>query len=281
MKIIRSLADMQAWSLHKRRKGFAIGFVPTMGALHDGHMALVERARRENDLVVASLFVNPLQFGPKEDFKRYPRTEKADVKRLTQVQADIVFIPRVGEMYAPGSQTRVQVPAMATRWEGAVRPGHFEGVATVVAKLFNVVQPMRAYFGQKDYQQLQVITRMVHDLNFPIEIVPCETVREADGLAMSSRNRFLSGREREEAVKIYQSLYLGRELVESRVMTKAQPLIRRLTQVLATIPKSKVDYIAVADPDTLEPIDRIKRPVWLALAVRVGKTRLIDNIVIT
>ena len=279
MKIIRSVADMQAYALHKRQKKFRIGCVPTMGALHAGHLALVDHSRTQNEVTVVSIFVNPLQFGPREDLKRYPRTEARDLRLLRKEFADVVFIPEARDMYDAAFSTRVQLRGSLTElWEGAVRPGHFDGVATVVAKLFSIAQPARAYFGQKDYQQLRIIQRMVQDLNLPVEIIPCQTLREADGLAMSSRNRYLSSKEREEAVKLHQALYLGRELIEQKVMKNPAQLVRRLTQILSTIPKSKVDYVAVADPITLEPQKTIRRPVWLAAAVRIGKTRLIDNV---
>jgi len=181
-------------------------------------------------------------------------------------------------MYPAGFQTAIRVSALAAHWEGAARPGHFDGVATVVAKLFAIVQPTRAYFGQKDAQQLRLIQRMVYDLSIPVDVIPCATVREADGLAFSSRNRYLSATERDEAVKIHQALYLGRELIEEKIMTEAPRLVKRLTQVLTTIPKGKIDYIAAVDPNTLEPMTKIKRPVLLMAAVYVGKTRLIDNL---
>ena len=281
MKVIRSIAEMQAYARHKQRKGFRIGFVPTMGALHAGHLSLTRLSAVENDVTVVSIFVNPLQFGPKEDFRRYPRTEAADLRALRDTPTDVVFMPSAKEMYPNGFATRIQIGgALTTRWEGAHRPGHFDGVATVVAKLFDAVQPTRAYFGRKDYQQLRVIQRMAADLNLPVQVVPCPTVREADGLAMSSRNRYLSAKERDEAVKLYQALYLGQELITQKVMRKPEQLVKRLTTVLKGIPKSRVDYVAVADPETLEPLKKLQRPVWLAVAVHVGATRLIDNIVI-
>ena len=280
MKVIRSLKEMQSYALHKRGQGRSLGFVPTMGALHEGHVALVTQARRENDLTIVSIFVNPLQFGPKEDFRRYPRTEARDL-RLLRDTADVVFIPSAPEMYPAGFTTQVDVRgSLGSLWEAASRPGHFNGVATVVAKLFALVLPTRAYFGQKDYQQLRVIQRMTADLNLPVQIIPCRTLRESDGLAMSSRNRYLSAREREEAVKIQQALYLGEELIVQQAMKKPEQIVRRLTQILAAIPKSRVDYVAVADPLTLEPLKTLRRPLLLAAAVRIGKTRLIDNVII-
>jgi len=280
MKIIESVVAMQSFSCKMRRQGRSIGFVPTMGALHEGHASLVRRARRENDLVVVSIFVNPLQFGPKEDFKKYPRTAARDLALLKAEKADIVFMPMAPALYPGGFTTRIRVPALDAVLEGASRPGHFQGVTTIVAKLLNMVQPMRAYFGAKDYQQVRIIRRMVDDLNMPVRIVACPTVRESDGLALSSRNRYLSRTEREEAVKIHQALFLGRELVSEKIMLDSRALIRRLSQILAKIPRSQIDYLAVVDPETLEPMSKIRRPALLAAAVRIGKTRLIDNIII-
>jgi pantoate--beta-alanine ligase len=280
MKVVRSISEMQKISSDWTKKGWTVGFIPTMGALHAGHLSLVNRSRAENEITVASIFVNPLQFGPKEDFKRYPRTEKQDLRWLKSAGCDVVFMPKAESFTRSDGQTVVHVAEVASLWEGRQRPGHFDGVATIVAKLFNVIRPNRSYFGEKDIQQLRVVQRMASDLNFPVRIIPCPTVREEDGLAMSSRNRYLSSRDREEAIKIYQALYLGRELVEKRIMTEAARLIKRLTVVLMTIPKAKIEYIAVVDPLTLEPQTTIKRPVLLAMAVRLGKTRLIDNVIV-
>jgi pantoate--beta-alanine ligase len=252
-----------------------------MGALHAGHASLVRRARRENDVVVVSIFVNPLQFGPKEDFKKYPRTAARDLLLLKSEKVDVVFIPDARHMYPPVFSTQIRVPSLDDVLEGAARPGHFQGVATVVAKLFNLVQPTRAYFGDKDYQQVRVIRRMVDDLNMPVRLVACATVREDDGLAMSSRNRYLSKTEREEAVKIHQALFLGRELVSQKIILDPGRLVKRLSHIFAKIPGCRVDYIAVVDPDTLVPMKTIRRPALLMMAVRFGKTRLIDNIVIS
>jgi pantoate--beta-alanine ligase len=280
VRIIHSVSEMQSWASRVQGQRFSVGFVPTMGALHEGHLALVRRARRENDAVVVSIFVNPLQFGPKEDFKKYPRTLAKDLKLLQKEKTSVVFVPSASMMYPAGTSAKVSVPALDHALEGAARPGHFDGVATVVAKFFHIVQPTRAYFGQKDYQQVRVIDRMIKDLNMPVHLVACATVREVDGLAYSSRNRYLSNREREEAVKIYQALFLGRELVSEKIMKKPAQIVKRLHQIFARIPKCKVDYIALADPETLEPLKKIRRPALLAVAVRIGRTRLIDNIVI-
>jgi pantoate--beta-alanine ligase len=281
MKIVKSVAEMLAYAYQTRQGGKAIGFVPTMGALHEGHISLVRRARRENDRLVVSIFVNPLQFGPKEDFKKYPRTATKDLALLETEKTDIVFMPSPQAMYPEGYSTRIRVASLDAVLEGVVRPDHFQGVATVVCKLFNMVQPTRAYFGQKDFQQVRIIRQMIEDLNIPVRLVACPTVRESDGLAMSSRNRYLSMKERAEAVKIYQALYLGRELVSERIMLDSHRLNQRLLQVLKTIPHVKIDYIAIVDPMTLVPMARIRRPAILAIAVRIGKTRLIDNVVIS
>ncbi len=281
MKTIQTIKELRAYTLRQQLKGRSVGFVPTMGALHEGHLSLVRRARRENDEVVASIFVNPTQFGPKEDFKKYPRTLAADKRLLANADVDVLFVPSAQEMYPEGAMTRVSVCGLTQTLCGPFRPGHFKGVATVVAQLFQMVQPTRAYFGQKDFQQLRVIERLVKDLHMPIKVVGCETVREADGLAASSRNRYLSKVERDEAVKLYQMLYLGRELIEQKIMLNPAQLEKRLKIVLATIPKSKVDYIAAVDPHTLQPMKRITTPVLLAAAIWIGKTRLIDNILIS
>src|SRR4029077_9469581 len=272
MKILHSIADMKTTALKLKHGKKSVGFVPTMGALHEGHRTLIQRARHENDHVVVSLFVNPLQFGPKEDFKRYPRNLKQDLRVLKEEKVDTVFVPSVSEMYPEGFSTSVDVSGLTATLCGPFRPGHFRGVATVVAKLFQIVQPSRAYFGEKDYQQIRVIHRMVQDLQMPLRGVDCTMLREPDGLAYSSRNRLLSSREREEAVKLYQALYLGRELVEQRIMTDSHQLEKRLRVILSRIPKSRIDYISVVDPMSLAPMRKIHRPALLAAALWIGKT---------
>jgi pantoate--beta-alanine ligase len=281
MKIIHKVEHMQAAVSRFKKDGRSVGFVPTMGALHDGHRALIRRARSENDVVLVSIFVNPLQFGPREDFKKYPRTLRADQILLKNEHVDILFCPSVSEVYPASFSTRVDVPALVGALCGPFRPGHFQGVATVVARLFGIVQPGRAYFGEKDYQQCRIIERMARDLALPVRVVACPTVRERDGLACSSRNRYLTPAQREEAVKLYQALYLGRELVEQKLMNNSSRLAKRLKQVLSTIPGSRIDYISVVDPITLAPMRRIHRPALLAAAIWIGRTRLIDNIVIS
>jgi pantoate--beta-alanine ligase len=281
VKIIRSIQDMQALASRHRLQARSVGFVPTMGALHEGHRALIRRARAENDVVIVSIFVNPTQFGPGEDFRRYPRRLASDREMIKQEDVDVLFMPSAEAMFPAGFGTWVELPTLTQVLCGPRRPGHFRGVATVVAKLLEITRPTRAYFGEKDYQQLRVISQMVEDLNLPVHIIACGTVRERDGLACSSRNTYLSRDEREEAVKLYQALYLGRELVERRIMTNSRRLEKRLRQVLSTIRRGKIDYISVVDPLTLSPMKKIRRPALLAAAIWIGRTRLIDNVMIS
>jgi len=277
MEVIRSVKDMQHISNRLKKKGKSIGFVPTMGYLHEGHLSLVRRARNENDVVVVSIFVNPIQFGPEEDYARYPRDEKRDLSLLEGL-ADFVFIPDVKDMYEEGFVTYVDVEKITTHLCGAFRPGHFRGVATVVLKLFNIVKPDRAYFGKKDYQQFRVIERMCRDLNLEVEIVPCETVREKNGLAMSSRNVYLSKEEFEDAGIIYKALSYGKSLIEGgerdskSVISKIENMIREKPTL------KKIDYIAIVDPMTLEDVKTIKGPVVILFAGYFGTARLIDNV---
>lgn len=257
----------------------SVGLVPTMGYLHAGHMALVERARRENDIVVVSIFVNPTQFGPGEDFERYPRDEKRDLAQLRKAGVDFVFTPSPSEMYPEGFSTYVTVEGLSDKLEGAFRPGHFRGVATVVAKLFSIVLATRAYFGQKDAQQVVVIRRMARDLNLPHEIVAVPTVREEDGLAMSSRNVYLDAEERQSALVLSRALFMARDMYEKgeRSAVEIRTAIRAM---LDAEPGVKTDYVTVSDPETLEEMDRVEGRALVALAARVGKTRLIDNLVL-
>ena len=280
MKVIRSVSEMQLFGLRMKKQGQSVGFVPTMGALHEGHLSLVRKARNENDVVVVSIFVNPTQFGPKEDFARYPRTFARDQQMIEKQHVDVLFAPPVQEMFPEGEAAWIDVQGFEDTLCAPFRPGHFTGVATAVAKLFNIVLPSHAYFGEKDYQQLRVIERMVKSLHFPVRVVAVRTVRETDGLAASSRNRYLSAKEREEAVKLYQMLFLGRELIAEKIMLDPKQLKARLMRVLSTIPKVKVDYIEAVDPVTLVPMKRIQRPAILAAAIWLGKTRLLDNIFI-
>jgi pantoate--beta-alanine ligase len=258
-----------------RRAGQTVGVVPTMGALHAGHVSLVDAASRECDLAIVTIFVNPTQFGPGEDFGKYPRRLAEDLELLSGHGAQLVFAPSTDTMYAAGNATHVEVAGPALPLEGAFRPGHFRGVATIVLKLFHLVQPDRAYFGRKDYQQSLVVRRMVRDLDLPIHVEICPTVREANGLALSSRNQYLSAEERERALAISKSLRLAARLVEEGTRD-APTLLARMQDVLRGA-NLEIDYVALADPETLEPRAVVDRPTVALVAARVGKTRLIDN----
>ncbi len=273
---------MQEMAIREKRAGRTMGFVPTMGALHDGHLSLVKTARSENDLVAVSLFVNPTQFSAGEDFDRYPRAVSEDLEKLSSSGlADFVFLPETQNIYPPDFSTRVEVEGLSERMCGAFRPGHFQGVATIVLKLLNIIQPARAYFGQKDYQQSVIIEKMVKDLNLPLEVAVCPTVREADGLAMSSRNAYLSPGERNAAPALYRALQAGAAaLAEGR--RDAGGLRALMEGVLRAEPLfSAVDYISAFDAGTLEELENIdKNTVLLAGAARIGTTRLIDNLLV-
>jgi pantoate--beta-alanine ligase len=255
----------------------SVGFVPTMGALHEGHLSLVRAARVENDHVFVSIFVNPAQFGPDEDYKAYPRDTERDLRLLESEGVDYVFLPEVWEVYPPDFETAVEVGSVAAPLEGAARPGHFRGVATVVLKLFNIVQPERAYFGKKDAQQLAVIQKMVRDLNVHVEICAQPTVREDDGLAMSSRNAYLSAEERRAAAVLHEALTLAQEMW-IRGTRDAGHFRRRLREAIESEDLAAIDYVSVADPQTLAELERIQGPALVSLAVRIGRTRLIDNV---
>jgi len=256
-----------------------VGFVPTMGYLHDGHLALIKRARTENTTVVASIFVNPTQFGPSEDLAGYPRDTRRDLALLEKEKTDIVFIPQAAEMYPPQFNSWVEVAKVTERLEGVSRPTHFKGVTTVVAKLFNIVQPAKAYFGQKDAQQAIVIRKMVADLNMNLEIVTIPTVREPDGLAMSTRNTYLNPEERRAAVVLHQALNLAQQLW-SQGEKDAEKLRQEMTSLIKQQPLANIDYVSVADVDTLEELEEVKPPALVSLAVKIGKPRLIDNVVL-
>jgi pantoate--beta-alanine ligase len=276
MEVIESISEMKNLVKEWKRRGLSIGFVPTMGYLHEGHLALVRKVKELSDRVVVSIFVNPIQFAPGEDYQRYPRDLERDKALLEKEGIDVLFSPKAQEMYPPGFQTYVEVKELSSGLCGRYRAGHFVGVATVVLKLFNIVQPDIAVFGEKDYQQLKVIQRMVQDLNLDVKIIPHPTVREEDGLAMSSRNTYLSPEERRSAIALYKALNLAEELInqgERRVATLKEKLIE-------SYPYTKVQYIEFVHPENLKEVERVDEPTLLALAVFVGKARLIDNKII-
>jgi pantoate--beta-alanine ligase len=274
VQILTTVAEVRA-----ARKGASgtLGLVPTMGALHEGHLSLVRQARAANDCVIVSIFVNPTQFSPNEDFSSYPRNTDRDLDLLTAEGVDYVFMPSAEEMYPEGFDATVDMGQITERLEGAVRPGHFQGVATVVLKLFNIVQPERAYFGKKDAQQLVVIKQMVRDLNLNLEIVSVDTVREPDGLAMSSRNAYLNETERQAALVLWNALTLAREMW-TRGARDADAFRSRLREVIEAEELARLDYVSVADPVTLIELPRIQGRALVSLAVRIGRTRLIDNV---
>jgi pantoate--beta-alanine ligase len=273
VQAVKTIAEIRA--LRQKLQG-SVGFVPTMGFLHEGHLALVRQAKTENPVVIVSIYVNPIQFGPREDFGAYPRDLDRDLELLQKEGTHIVFIPSDDEMYPPGFNSWVDVEEVTERLEGASRPGHFRGVATVVAKLFNVVQPARAYFGQKDAQQVVVIRRMVADLNMGIEIVVVPTVRESDGLAMSSRNIYLNHKERQAATILFKALTLAQQLRRGGEKD-AEKVRRQMTSLMQKEPLAHIDYVSIADAGTLQELILLDRPALASLAVKIGKTRLIDS----
>jgi len=275
-----TVAQLRSFVHAQRLSGKRIGLVPTMGALHDGHLSLVKLANEQCDVTVVSIFVNPTQFGPNEDFFRYPRTLENDLRLLETVGSPAVFVPDAKEMYPANFGTSVHVDGVTEPFEGAIRPGHFDGVATVVLKLFLVSQADVAFFGQKDYQQLCVIKKMVADLNFPIEIVVGKTIRESDGLAMSSRNRYLSEMERRRAVVLSQSLAEAENMIATENVRSAETIRQMIQDRILSMGGMTIDYIAVVDPVTLQELTTIETAAVILLAVRLGSTRLIDNVAI-
>ena len=269
--------EMASFSAEARRAGRSIGFVPTMGALHEGHLSLMRRARADNAVVVASIFVNPTQFGPSEDLSKYPRTFQQDLDGCERALVDAVFAPDAKEMYPDGFDTFVVQERLPAVMCGASRPGHFRGVLTICCKLFNVVAPDVVYLGQKDYQQAQIIKRMVADLQMPLRIEVCPTIRERDGLAMSTRNRYLSASERADAACLYRALNLAGQMAAQGADDPGK-LIEAMRNVIAQVPSAVIDYVVIADPETLQPLDRVGTRALAALAVKFGGTRLIDNI---
>lgn len=279
MKIIRSIKQMSDFSRKAKLRGRSLGFVPTMGALHQGHLSLIKKSAAENDVTAVSIFVNPLQFSAREDFKRYPRRLKGDVVLCAAAGADIIFYPEAGKMYPKGYRTYVCVEGLSDVLCGKFRPAHFKGVATIVAKLFNVVNPDIAYFGRKDAQQAVIIKKMVRNLNMPFKIRVMPTLRDKDGLALSSRNIYLNPRERKDAAILYAALAKAKELIE-RGSRSSCDVIKKMRQLINKKKNVRIQYISIVDPENLIPVNRIKGKVLIALAVYIGKIRLIDNIII-
>ena len=279
MLICRTPAEMHAACRTLRNANRTLGLVPTMGALHAGHLSLIAAARAECDAVAVSIFVNPIQFGPNEDFDAYPRTFEADCEKLTSAGVQAVFAPSAAEMFPPDNTTFVDTGELGTRLDGASRPGHFRGVATIVARLFHIVQPDRAYFGQKDAAQVAVLRRMMRDLNLPVQLTVCPIHREPDGLAMSSRNRYLSPEERSRALILSRALAAAQQLADQGE-TNAEVLRNAILKTFATDSELRIDYVAVVDPDTLLPVADTPPGALIAVAVWIGQTRLIDNLLL-
>ena len=277
--IITAAAAINEYSQRARRDGLPVGFVPTMGALHDGHLSLMQRARTENDRVIVSIFVNPAQFGPNEDFNSYDLDLDGDVEKCDTMGVDAVFAPPTEEIYTPDACTYVDQTALTDTLCGASRPGHFRGVLTVVAKLFNIIAPHNAYFGQKDYQQFVVLKKMVADLNIPVEMKMCSIVREPDGLAMSSRNAYLSRHERRDALCLFNALSAARARFDDGERN-ASILCTLMREHVQSVPSTEIDYVAIVHPETLQQLDTIEGSAVAALAVQMGKARLIDNMIL-
>ena len=279
MKIAKTIRSVRKLIRQARSKGKSIGLVPTMGALHRGHISLIEKAAKDTGFVVVSIFVNPTQFGPKEDFKKYPRPVQDDLNACRKAGADLVFAPSAKQMYPQQNLTWVSVEKLSEPLCGRFRPGHFRGVATVCTKLFNIVQPDLAFFGRKDAQQAIIIKRLVADLNFPLKIIVCPTVREKSGLAMSSRNHYLTPQEKIDAACLYKSLRKAVQMAGAGIID-ANKIIAQMRKILTAAASAKIEYIEIVDAGTLCPIKKIDRPALVALAVRIGRTSLIDNIII-
>jgi pantoate--beta-alanine ligase len=279
MKIIKSLKEMSDFAKSIREKGKTLGFVPTMGALHKGHLSLIRQAGKENDFVVVSIFVNPTQFAPREDFKKYPRNLTQDTKICGKAGVDIIFFPTNNSMYPKNYKTYVGVDGLSDILCGKFRYGHFKGVTTVVNKLFNIVNPNTAYFGQKDAQQSIIIKRMAKDLNMPVKIKVMPTVREADGLAMSSRNVYLNKDERNDAIVLYQALMTAQRIINQKNLDSSS-IIQKMRQLINRKKSAKIQYIAIVDPKNLNPIRKIRNKALIALGVWIGNIRLIDNVII-
>ena len=274
MEIITTIENIRSIVKQWKNQGYSIGFVPTMGYLHDGHAALIDQARKDNDKVIVSIFVNPTQFGENEDLNSYPRDINRDKSLCEAHKADIIFAPAPDEMYHD-RKAFVNIVELSDTLCGISRPIHFKGVCTVVAKLFNIIQPTNAYFGEKDAQQLAIIRKMVYDLNFPVHIIGVPIVRESDGLAKSSRNTYLSKEERKAATILYKAIQMGKQTIKRG--TSADSIINTMTEVVNSEPSAKIDYISVVDANTMQPVHEITSPVLVAMAVYIGSTRLIDN----
>lgn len=274
MEIITTIENIRSIVNHWKDKGYSIGFVPTMGYLHDGHAALIDQARKDNDKVIVSIFVNPTQFGENEDLNSYPRDINRDKSLCESHKADIIFSPTSDEMYHD-RKAFVNIVELSDTLCGISRPIHFKGVCTVVAKLFNIIQPTNAYFGEKDAQQLAIIRKMVYDLNFPVNIIGVPIVRESDGLAKSSRNTYLSKEERKAATILYKAIQMGKQTIKRGA--SADSIINTMTEIINTEPLAKIDYVSVVDANTMQPVHEITSPVLVAMAVYIGSTRLIDN----
>lgn len=280
MRVIKSIPALQKIIFTYRAKGMTVGFVPTMGALHEGHLSLLQKARQENDIVLLSIFVNPTQFAPSEDLARYPREEKKDKLLAKKENVDIIFYPTEKLMYPSGYLTYVMVEVLDQVLCGAYRPGHFRGVATVVTKLLNVTTPTIMYLGQKDAQQAILLRRMVVDLNFPVKVKICPIIREIDGLAMSSRNQYLTTTQRLQAPVLYQALKAARQLARGG-QCQVATIKRKITAMIKTQPAARIEYVALVDAQTLQPINTISGEVLIAVAVKFGRTRLIDNVILS
>lgn len=278
-RIIETMSGIQGYVASCRKRGQRIGFVPTMGAFHEGHLSLMREARRNNDAVIVSIFVNPIQFTMGEDYDRYPRRLEQDTKMADSEGVDVIFVPSVAEMYPKGFDTYVDQTDLPAKLCGAFRQGHFRGVMTIVTKLFNIVKPDTAYFGQKDYQQSLIIRRTTTDLNLEVAIKVLPTVREEDGVAMSSRNIYLGPKQRKDATCLIQSLRRAEDMVNNGVSSAAK-VIAEMKKVIRRVKGTRIEYIEIVNSDTLEPVKEIKGKTLIALAVRIGKARLIDNIVV-
>ncbi len=279
MRTVTTIAGMKAAVAELRARGRTIGFVPTMGYLHEGHLSLVRECRKSTDVTIVSIFVNPLQFGPQEDFRRYPRDPERDGSLLEKEGVDILFLPEDREMYPQGFRTSVEVTGLQDKLCGRSRPGHFRGVTTVVLKLFNIVRPDCAFFGQKDAQQVFILRRMAEDLNVGVDIRVMPIVRDPDGLALSSRNSYLSAEERRAALVLFRSLEEARRMYENGERAASQ-IRERLLRLIAAEPLARIDYVDIVDPGSLDPVEKVKGEALVALAVYVGKTRLIDNTIL-